>query len=67
MIVAGSLWGAAAWVAYPASPAQEALLIVCLFGVALGGLNLTANGRPSFYAFVPPALVPLIGRVALSG
>ncbi len=64
---AGALWGIAAWFAYPASPAQEALLIVCLFGVVLGGLNLTAVYRPSFYAFVLPALVPLIVRVALPG
>ena len=66
-MAAGTLWGVAAWVAFPASPAQEALLIVCLFGVVLGGLNLTAVYRPSFYAFVLPALVPLIVRVALPG
>ena len=50
---------------FPASPAYQALLIVCLFGVALGGLNLTAVYKPSFYGFVLPALVPLIVRVAL--
>ena len=49
----------------PASPAHQALLIVCLFGVVLGGLNLTAVYKPSFYGFVLPALVPLIVRVAL--
>ena len=49
---------------YPAPPAHQALLIVCLFGVALGGVNLTAVYRPAFYAFVLPALVPLIVRVA---
>jgi signal transduction histidine kinase/CheY-like chemotaxis protein len=65
--VAGSLWGVAAWAVFPASPPHEALLIVCLFGVALGGLNLTAVYRPSFYGFVLPALVPLIVRVALVG
>ncbi|MEO5765842.1 MAG: hybrid sensor histidine kinase/response regulator [Casimicrobiaceae bacterium] len=66
-MVAGALWGIGAWFAFPASPAQETLLIVCLFGVVLGGLNLTAVYRPSFYAFVLPALVPLIVRVALHG
>jgi two-component system, sensor histidine kinase len=66
-MVAGALWGIAAWVTFPASPPHEALLIVCLFGVALGGLNLTAVYRPSFYGFVLPALVPLIIRVALVG
>ena len=65
--LAGALWGIAGWITYPASPHHEALLIVCMFGVALGGLNLTAVYRPSFYGFVLPALVPLIVRVALVG
>lgn len=65
--LAGALWGLAALVMYPASPAHQALLIVCLFGVVLGGLNLTAVYRPSFYGFALPALVPLIARVALEG
>ena len=65
--VAGSLWGLAGIVMYPASPAYQALLIVCLFGVVLGGLNLTAVYRPAFFGFVLPALAPLIVRVALEG
>ena len=65
--LAGSLWGCAALAMYPASPAHQALLIVCIFGVVLGGLNLTAVYRPSFYGFALPALVPLIARVALEG
>jgi signal transduction histidine kinase len=50
---------------YPASLAYEALLIVCLFGVVLGGLNLTAVYKPSFYGFALTALLPLIARVAI--
>ncbi len=65
--LAGALWGVAAVWMYPASPAHQALLIVCLFGVILGGLNLTAVYKPSFYGFVLAALVPLIVRVALEG
>ncbi|MEP7181411.1 MAG: HAMP domain-containing sensor histidine kinase [Betaproteobacteria bacterium] len=65
--VAGALWGIAAVTMYPASPAQQGLLIVCLFGVILGGLNLTAVYKPSFYGFVLPAIVPLIVRVAVDG
>ncbi|HKU86305.1 MAG TPA: hybrid sensor histidine kinase/response regulator [Casimicrobiaceae bacterium] len=65
--IAGALWGAAAVVMFPEPPAYQALLIVCLFGVVLGGLNLTAVFKPSFYGFVLPALVPLIVRVALVG
>lgn len=39
--LAGTLWGVAGWATYPESPPHEALLIVCMFGVALGGLNTT--------------------------
>jgi signal transduction histidine kinase/ActR/RegA family two-component response regulator len=65
--IAGSLWGAAGVAFFPSAPAQQALLIVCLFGVALAGLNLTAVYKASFYGFVLPALLPLIVRVALEG
>ncbi len=65
--VAGGLWGGAAVAFYPAAPAHQALLIVCIFGVALGGVNLTAVFRPAFYAFALPTLVPLIVRVGLTG
>ena len=66
-VLAGALWGAAGWDAFPASPQTESFLIVCLFGVVLGGLNLTAVYRPSFYGFALPALLPLIVRVAWVG
>ncbi len=65
--LAGALWGAAALAFFPASPVHEVLLIVCLFGVVMGGLNLTAVYKPSFYGFVLPALLPLIARVAWVG
>src|SRR4051812_42249653 len=62
--IAGALWGIASVVMFPQSHAHQALLIVCVFGVALGGLNLTAVYKPTFYAFVLTALAPLIARVA---
>ena len=65
--LAGGLWGLAALGMYPASPPHQALLIVCVFGAVLGGLNLTAVYRPAFYGFALPALVPLIARVAVEG
>ena len=65
--LAGALWGTAAIAMFPASPPHQALLIVCLFSVILGGLNLTAVYAPSFLGFVLAALVPLIARVALEG
>lgn len=64
---AGALWGAAAVAMFPPSPPHQALSIVCLFGVVLGGLNLTAVYKPAFYGFVLPALVPLVVRVGLEG
>jgi len=63
--VAGALWGVAAVAMFPASPPYQALLIVCIFSVILGGLQLTAVYKPSFYGFALAALVPLIARVAL--
>ena len=61
----GALWGLASIIVYPDSPSHQALLIVCMFGVVLGGLNLTAVYKASFYGFVVTALVPLIVREAL--
>ncbi len=66
--LAGALWGAAAVVLFVRGDiGHQALLIVCLFGVVLGGIDLTAVYRPSFYGFALPALVPLILRVAFEG
>ncbi len=66
--IAGTLWGAAGVVLFvPGDVGHQALLIVCLFGVVLGGIDLTAVYKPSFYGFVLPALTPLILRVALAG
>src|SRR5215831_9999811 len=65
---AGSLWGVAGVLWFiPGDPGHQALLIVCLFGVILGGLNLTTVFKPAFYGFVLPALLPPIVRVALEG
>ncbi|HEY8624137.1 MAG TPA: histidine kinase dimerization/phospho-acceptor domain-containing protein, partial [Casimicrobiaceae bacterium] len=67
-MLAGALWGIAGVVLFvPGDPGHQALLIVCLFGVILGGINLTAVYKASFYGFVLPALVPLIARVAMEG
>ena len=65
---AGALWGlAGATLFVPGDPGHQALVIVCLFGVVLGGINLTSVYKPSFYGFVLPALLPLILRVAFEG
>jgi signal transduction histidine kinase/FixJ family two-component response regulator len=66
-VVAGALWGAASIATFPESTAWQALLIVCIFGVAMGGLYLTGVYKPSLYGFLLPALIPLIVRVAVVG
>ncbi len=66
--LAGALWGCAGVMLFvPGDPGHQALVIVCLFGVILGGLNLTSVYKPAFYGFVLPALLPLIVRVAAEG
>ncbi|HEX8011793.1 MAG TPA: ATP-binding protein [Casimicrobiaceae bacterium] len=66
--IAGALWGTAGvlWFAR-GDLGHQALLIVCLFGVIMGGLNLTSVYKPTLYGFSLPALAPLIARVALEG
>ncbi len=66
--IAGALWGAAGvlWFA-TGDIGHQALLIVCLFGVIMGGINLTSVYKPTMYGFALPALTPLIMRVALEG
>jgi signal transduction histidine kinase/ActR/RegA family two-component response regulator len=67
-MLAGALWGVAGVALFvPGDPGHQALLIVYLFGVILGGINLVAVYKASFYGFVVPALVPLIVRVAMEG
>jgi two-component system, sensor histidine kinase len=66
--IAGTLWGAAGvlWFAH-GDIGHQALLIVCLFGVIMGGINLTSVYKPTLYGFVLPTLAPLIIRVAFEG
>jgi two-component system, sensor histidine kinase len=66
--IAGALWGAAGLLWFmPGDIGHQALLIVCLFGVIMGGINLTSVYKPTLYGFALPALVPLIVRVAFEG
>jgi two-component system, sensor histidine kinase len=66
--IAGALWGTAGvlWFAH-GDIGHQALLIVCLFGVIMGGINLTSVYKPTLYGFALTALAPLIARVALEG
>src|SRR5215470_2130165 len=65
--IAGALWGVAGSAMFPASPAYQGLLMVCLFGVVLGALNLTADYKPSFYGFVRVGLVGDAPHAFLAG
>ena len=66
--VAGALWGAAGLLWFARGDiGHQALLIVCLFGVILGGINLTSVYKPALYGFCLIALAPLIARVAFEG
>jgi signal transduction histidine kinase/CheY-like chemotaxis protein len=66
--IAGALWGAAGLLWFvPGDIGHQALLIVCLFGVIMGGINLTSVYKPTLYGFALPALLPLIARVAFEG
>jgi len=63
--IAGALWGATGVLWFVSGDiGHQALLIVCLFGVIMGGINLTSVYKPALYGFTLPALLPLIARVA---
>jgi signal transduction histidine kinase len=64
--VAGVLWGLAGGLLFPAGdPLKQLVLVTVLLGVAFGSLTLYATYRPALFAFLPIALLPLIGRMAL--
>lgn len=61
---AGALWGAAGLLFYtPDAPEQQIALVAVILGVAFGSLTLYASHRPAMIAFLPMALLPLIGRM----
>jgi hypothetical protein len=61
-MLAGALWGVAGVALFvPGDPGHQALLIVCLFGVILGGINLVAVYKASFYRLM--TLEHPLGRV----
>jgi len=66
--IAGSFWGTAGVLWFASGDiGHQAVLIVCLFGVIMGGINLTSVHKPTLYAFSLLALTPLIVRVAWEG
>jgi signal transduction histidine kinase/CheY-like chemotaxis protein len=63
-LVAGLLWGAAGALFFASNePLQQLVLVAVVLGVAFGSLTLYATHRPALWAFLPAALLPLIGRM----
>lgn len=67
-LVSGCLWGLASFLFFMAdSPVYQAFLIVLIFAVTSAAVLLIGAHLPSFYAFVLPALVPIIVRNVIEG
>jgi signal transduction histidine kinase/CheY-like chemotaxis protein len=63
-LIAGLLWGAAGALFFASNePLQQLVLVAVVLGVAFGSLTLYASHRPALWAFLPAALLPLIGRM----
>jgi signal transduction histidine kinase/CheY-like chemotaxis protein len=63
-LAAGLLWGAAGALFFASNePLQQLVLVAVVLGVAFGSLTLYASHRPALWAFLPAALLPLIGRM----
>ncbi|MBM3391353.1 MAG: hybrid sensor histidine kinase/response regulator [Betaproteobacteria bacterium] len=64
--ISGVLWGSGYLLMSPAdSPLHLAIMTILIFGVAAGATPLIASHVPSFYAFILPALLPIVARNAL--
>jgi signal transduction histidine kinase/CheY-like chemotaxis protein len=61
---AGLLWGAAGVLFFaPGAPLLQLVLVTVILGVAFGSLTVYATHRPGLFAYLPLALLPLIGRM----
>ncbi|MBL4687541.1 MAG: response regulator [Nannocystaceae bacterium] len=66
--LSGVLWGAGAFVMFtPGDPAPQVLLAFTIGGMSAGASSSTASHLPAFYAFLVPAIAPLIARFASGG
>ena len=60
----GVLWGTAGVLFFASgAPLQQLVLVSVILGVAFGSLTIYATHRPALFAFLPLALLPLIGRL----
>jgi signal transduction histidine kinase/ActR/RegA family two-component response regulator len=65
--ISGCVWGAATLLFFAASPVMQTMLIVSVFAVTSAAVLLIGSHLPSFYAFVLPALVPIVARNVAEG
>jgi signal transduction histidine kinase/CheY-like chemotaxis protein len=67
-LVAGCLWGIAAWFFYPYGGATEKLiLILTIYSYCMAGMQILSPQHNTFYEFCALCLTPLVVRVALPG
>jgi signal transduction histidine kinase len=67
-LLSGCLWGLATLLFFiPDSPVYQAFLFVLIFAVTSAAVLLIGAHLPSFYAFVLPALVPIVVRNIIEG
>jgi signal transduction histidine kinase len=67
-LISGCIWGAASFVLYvPDSQIYQGFLVVLIFGVTSAAVLLIGTHLPSFYAFVLPALLPIVVRNMIEG
>jgi signal transduction histidine kinase len=66
--ISGVLWGAASFLLFvPGSPVHQAFLMAMVISVTSAGLLLIGAHLQSFYAFIVPAVVPLVFRNLIEG
>jgi len=66
--ISGCLWGAATFLFFDENSAvMQTMLIVSIFAVTSAAVLLIGAHLPSFYAFVLPALTPIIIRNVMQG
>jgi len=67
-LVAGCLWGAAAWFFYGyGSPTERLILILTIYSYCMAGMQILSPQHNTFYEFCALCLTPLVVRVALPG
>ncbi|MET0333680.1 MAG: hybrid sensor histidine kinase/response regulator, partial [Rhizobacter sp.] len=67
-LVAGFLWGVAAWFFYRYGGATEKLiLILTIYSYVMAGMQILSPQHNTFYEFCALCLTPLVVRVALPG